>query len=234
MSEVTTPSRWWWRPGWTSGRSFYEWQLTPTQPIADKIVEIFAPVLSRISTFEQVDAPRLRIPVQGIGFADAIKGVHLAALVAGARESVRARSTFQLSFGPPVVLADSIRLPVTAPDPILRIRESLTATLLDVWIRERIPDFGEPLKPYLTIAHATDAGSLRAVREALAADDFADFHIDDSISTVAMVELRCVDGRYDWGEVSCADLASEPEPPKPSMVDDLLFGGLPAPGVFNG
>ncbi|WP_336082228.1 2'-5' RNA ligase family protein [Nocardia sp. SSK8] len=228
-SETTVASRWWWRPGWTPGRSFYDWQIVPTQTVADKLVEIFAPTLSRLPGLEQVDTARLRIGVQGIGFVDGVKGVHLAALVAGARELLAEHAPFQLTFGPPLVAEDSIRLPIALPEELVRIREDLTRALSEVWIRERIPDFGEPLRPYLAVAHATGPVPRAEVGAALAADGFLDFTLDDTVSAVSMVELLCENGRYDWSEVSTAELLRDPTPVvEPTVFDDPLFGPLRA------
>lgn len=228
--EMTVTSRWWWRPGWTPGRSFYEWQLAPTQPIADKLVEIFAPTLGRLAGFEAVDAGRLRIGVQGIGFADGVKGVHLAALVAGARDRLAGHAPFQLSFGAPRIVADAVRLPVTIPDELLSVRADLTDSLTDIWIRERIPDFGEPLRPFLTLAHATRPTPVAEAETAFAADGFTDFTLDDTVSAVSLVELQCEAGRYDWDEVSTHELLRVPDPVvEPTVYDDPLFGALPRP-----
>ncbi len=222
-NEMTVASRWWWRPGWTPGRSFYDWQVVPTQLVADKLVEIFAPTLSSLSGFEQVDAARLRIGVQGIGFVDGVKGVHLAALVAGARELLAEHAPFQITFGPPVVARDSVRLPIALPEELLRVREDLTSALTDVWIRERIPEFGEPLQPYLALAHATRPMPVHEICAALEQDGFTDFSIDDTVSAVSLVELQCENERYDWDEVSAADLLRVPEP----IVERNIFDDLP-------
>ncbi|MFD3701727.1 2'-5' RNA ligase family protein [Nocardia sp. NPDC058658] len=222
-NEMTVASRWWWRPGWTPGRSFYDWQVVPTQPVADKLVEIFAPTLSSLPGFEQVDAARLRIGVQGIGFVDGVKGVHLAALVAGARTLLAGHAPFQITFGPPVVAHDSVRLPIALPEELLRVREDLTSALTEVWIRERIPDFGEPLHPYLTLAHATRPTPVCEVSDALEQDGFSDFTIDDTVSAVSLVELQCDNDRYDWDEVSAADLLRVPDP----IVERNIFDDLP-------
>ncbi|MFD3747842.1 2'-5' RNA ligase family protein [Nocardia sp. NPDC058633] len=229
-SEMTVASRWWWRPGWTPGRSFYDWQIAPTQPVADKLVEIFAPTLARLPGFDQVDAARLRIGVQGVGFADGVKGVHLAALVAGARELLAELSPFQLAFGPPEVTTESIRLPITVSDQLLRLRADLTDVLTDVWIRERIPEFGEPLRPYLAVAHATEPTPVHEIRAALDEDGFADFALDDTVCAVSMVELQCENGRYDWADINTAELLGAPDPVvERSVFDDPLFGPLRHP-----
>ncbi|MGW4631552.1 2'-5' RNA ligase family protein [Nocardia sp. NPDC004415] len=229
-SEMTVASRWWWRPGWTPGRSFYDWQIVPTQTVADKLVEIFAPTLTRLPGLEQVDAARLRIGVQGIGFVDGVKGVHLAALVAGARDLLAEHAPFPLTFGPPMVADDSIRLPIALPEELVRVREDLTRALSEVWIRERIPEFGEPLQPYLALAHATEPSSRDEIRAALAEDGFVDFTLDDTVSSVSMVELLCENGRYDWSEVSTADLLRDPTPVvERTVFDDPLFGPLRTP-----
>ncbi|WP_410877228.1 hypothetical protein [Nocardia sp. A7] len=226
-SEMTVASRWWWRPGWTPGRSFYDWQVVPTQPVADKLVEIFAPTLSRLPDFEQVDAARLRIGVQGIGFVDGVKGVHLAALVAGARKLLAGHAPFQITFGPPVVAPDSVRLPIALPEELLRVREDLTTALSEVWIRERIPEFGEPLRPYLALAHATGPMRVHEISDMLEQDGFTDFSIDDTVSAVSLVELQCANQRYDWDEVSAADLLRVPDP----IVDRNIFDD-PPPAVL--
>ncbi|MFE3544628.1 2'-5' RNA ligase family protein [Nocardia sp. NPDC059177] len=231
-SEMTVASRWWWRPGWTPGRSFYDWQIMPTQTVADKLVEIFAPTLSRLPGLEQVDEARLRIGVQGIGFVDGVKGVHLAALVAGARELLAEHAPFPLTFGPPMVAADSIRLPIALPEELVRVREDLTQALSAVWIRERIPEFGEPLRPYLALAHTTGEVPMDEIRTGLAEDGFLDFTLDDTVSAVTLAELQCENGRYDWTEVSTADLLRDPAPlVERTVFDDPLFGPLrePAP-----
>ncbi|WP_280340250.1 2'-5' RNA ligase family protein [Nocardia neocaledoniensis] len=225
--EMTVASRWWWRPGWTAGRSFYDWQVTPTQPVADKLVEIFAPTLSRLPGLEPVDAARLRVGVQGVGFVDGVKGVHLAALVDGSRTRLAGHAPFQVTFGPPVVAADSIRLPITAPAPLLAVREELTEALTDVWIRERVPEFGEPLKPYLALAHVRDPAPVDEVRAVFAADGFDDFALDDTVAALTLAELQCENGRYDFAEVSRADLLRVPEPVvERTVYDDPLFGDL--------
>lgn len=227
-SVTTVASRWWWRPGWTPGRSFYDWQVTPTPPVADKLVEIFAPVLTRSRGFEQVDAARLRVSVQGVGFVDGVKGVDLAALVAGARELLAGHAPFSLTFGPPVVAADSVGLPIALPEELLRVREDLISALTGVWIRERIPEFGEPLHPYLALAHATEPTPIRAIEAVLDADGFADFSLDDTVSEVSLVELQCENGRYDLCEVSAAELPRIPDPVvEHTVYDGPLFGTLP-------
>ncbi|MFC4372737.1 2'-5' RNA ligase family protein [Nocardia halotolerans] len=211
-SEMTVASRWWWRPGWTPGRSFYDWQVEPTQPVADELVDFFAPALSRLPGLEPVDAPRLRIDVQGVGFVDGVKGVHLAELVAGARRLLAGHAPFQLTFGPPVVARDSVCLPIALPEELRRVREDLTTAMTEVWIRERIPEFGEPLRPYLALAHATEAVPVAEIEAVLDEGGFADFCLDETVSEVELVELVCEDGRYDWSEVCAAELLRVPDP----------------------
>ncbi|MFC4128138.1 2'-5' RNA ligase family protein [Nocardia rhizosphaerae] len=224
---MTVASRWWWRPGWTEGRSFYDWQVTPTQPVADKLVEIFAPTLSRLPWLEPVDAARLRIGLQGVGFVDGVKGMHLAALVQGARVRLAAHAPFQITFGPPVIAADSVRLPISMPARLLDVRAELTDALTEVWIRERIPEFGEPLWPYLTLAHVVTPSPSLQLRAALVADGLADFTLDDTVSAITLAELQRAKGRYDFAEVSSADLLRVPDPVlEPTVFDDPLFGAL--------
>lgn len=163
--------------------------------------------------------------------------MHLAALVAGARDLLAQLAPFQLAFGPPEVTAESIRLPITVSDELLRVRADLTDALTEVWIRERIPDYGEPLRPYLALAHATHPTPLHEIRTALAEDGLDDFALDDTVSAVSMVELQCEDGRYDWSDVSTAGLLREPDPVvEQSVFDDPLFGPLrhPIPPTLRG
>ncbi|MFD4433330.1 hypothetical protein, partial [Nocardia sp. NPDC058497] len=152
------------------------------------------------------------------------------ALVEGARARLSDPAPFQLAFGPPVVAADSIRLPIALPAELLSVRQDLTGALTDVWIRERIPEFGEPLRPYLALAHATRPIPVEPLRAAFAADGFADFTLDDTVSAISLVELQCENGRYDFAEVSTADLLQVPEPVvEPTVYDDPLFGALRRP-----
>ncbi|MFC9968961.1 hypothetical protein ACFVH4_32460 [Nocardia ignorata] len=227
MSATTTASRWWWRPGWTPGRSFYDWQVMPTQPVADKLVEIFAPTVARVPGLEQVDAPRLRVEVQGVGFVDGVKGVDLARLVEGSRGLLADHAPFPITLGPPVVAADGVRLPIALPEELLRVREDLTRALTDVWIRERVPEFGEPLLPYLALAYTKTPVPVGEIENALAADGFADFTLDDTVSSLSLVELVCENGWYDWSEVVSAELSRDPHPLLERLGAGTALAGSP-------
>ena len=71
---------------------------------------------------------------------------------------------------------------------------------------------------------------MHEIRTALAEYGFTDFALDDTVSSVSMVELRCEDRRYDWSDISTAQLLREPDPVvEQSLFDDPLFGPLRHP-----
>jgi hypothetical protein len=62
---------WWWRPGWTVGRSFYTWHVTfANHASGQQLVTAYAPMFVRLPMLDPVPMRWLHLTLQGIGFTD--------------------------------------------------------------------------------------------------------------------------------------------------------------------
>src|SRR5215211_568573 len=62
---------WWWRPGWSQGRSFYTWHITfDGQPGMQQLADFYAPMLANLPMLDAVPVKWLHLTMQGIGFTD--------------------------------------------------------------------------------------------------------------------------------------------------------------------
>ncbi|MEV6071951.1 2'-5' RNA ligase family protein [Nocardia sp. NPDC052001] len=205
--DELTRDHWWWRPGWSLGRSFYTWHITfgPDSPIR-ALVPVFAPTVSAIATMAPVTASGLHITIQGIGFTDEVDAGDIDRIVAAAECRLAARAAFTVRVGPPIVDSETIQLPIADLSPLAGIRDDLQDAIGQVWGSEHVPERGNAFNPHLTVAYSTGAASIPAIRSQLAAGGVAHVQAEDRIGAVSLIRLNRDRGAYEWTDVTRAEL----------------------------
>ncbi|MFJ4653818.1 2'-5' RNA ligase family protein [Nocardia sp. NPDC088792] len=204
--EVTR-DHWWWRPGWSLGRSFYTWHLTFEQDSAVRaLVPRFAPTLAKIATMEPVDEGGLHVTIQGIGFTDEVELSDVLAMADAAQDRLVACPRFDVQIGPPVVDSETIQLPVANPYGLEQIRAVLQDAIADVWGAGQVPERDDQFRPHLTLAYSTGATPIADVQDLLGSDGLADITASAHVDSVALIDLNRDRRKYEWTDIAKAIL----------------------------
>ncbi|MFC3964380.1 2'-5' RNA ligase family protein [Nocardia jiangsuensis] len=205
--HAVTRDHWWWRPGWSIGKSFYTWHITfrSASPVRE-LSDVFAPTLSAVPTMELVSAEGLHITVQGIGFTDVVPRSDVDRIVDATRRNLAELARFTVTIGPPIVDSETIQLPIADPEPLRAVRDRLQTAIAEVWGAANVPDQGSAYRPHLTVSYSTGVAPIEELRGKLEADQFDGYTITDMVSEVSLIELNRDHGRYEWREVTSVAL----------------------------
>lgn len=205
--HAVTRDHWWWRPGWSVGKSFYTWHITfpPASPVRE-LSDVFAQTLSAVPTMEPVSSEGLHITVQGIGFTDAVPRSDVDRIVDATRRNLAELPRFTITIGPPIVDAETIQLPIADPDPLRAVRDLLRTAIAEVWGAPNVPEQGAGFRPHLTVSYSTGIAPIEELRAKLEAERLGGYTITDVVSEVSLIELNRDHGRYEWREVTSVAL----------------------------
>jgi 2'-5' RNA ligase len=195
---------WWWRPGWSLGRSCYTWHITfANQPGVHKLAESYAPLLATLPMLDPVPVRWLHLTMQGVGFTDEIDRDEVDAIIqAAARRLVELRP-FEVALGPPQVDPEGVPLPVRPVEPLDKVRGRVRAAIADVWGADQVPET-ESWWPHVTLAYANTAGPIEPVADALAAQP--EQTADIEITAVSLINLNRNNKTYEWADVATVRL----------------------------
>ncbi|MEV0357017.1 2'-5' RNA ligase family protein [Nocardia sp. NPDC050697] len=205
--QAVTRDHWWWRPGWSVGRSFYTWHITfaPASPVR-QLRGVFAQTFSTLPTMRPVGADGLHITVQGIGFTDDVSSPDVDRIVDIARRNLAELPRFTITIGPPTVDSETIQLPIADPDPLRAVRDRLQSAIAEVWGAANVPERGSAFRPHLTVGYSTGIAPIEELRMRLEADELGDYTVTDVVAEISLIELNRDHGRYEWRDVCSAAL----------------------------
>jgi len=145
---------WWWRPGWSQGRSFYTWHITfDGQPGMQQLADFYAPMLANLPMLDAVPVKWLHLTMQGIGFTDEVDKADVVAIVKTAQTRCASLQPFTATVGPPYVDAETIQMRVRPTEPLIEARACIRDAIATVWGRDRVPEPAEGcdhMSPWLT------------------------------------------------------------------------------------
>ncbi|UGT59774.1 2'-5' RNA ligase family protein [Nocardia asteroides] len=205
--HATTRDHWWWRPGWSVGKSFYTWHITfaAASPVRQSS-DVFEQTLSALPTMQPVSADGLHITVQGIGFTDTVAASDADRIIDAARRSLAELPRFTITVGPPIIDSETIQLPIADPGPLSAVRNRLQDAIAEVRGPAKVPEQGSAFRPHLTVSYSTGVAPIEELRKKLEADRLAGYTVTDVVAEVSLIELNRDNGRYEWREVSSVAL----------------------------
>ncbi|MFC8043580.1 2'-5' RNA ligase family protein [Nocardia sp. NPDC057353] len=201
--NAVTRDHWWWRPGWSVGKSFYTWHITfPSVSPVRTLSDDFARTLSALPTMKPVGPDGLHITVQGIGFTDTVAASDVDRIVDAARRNLADLPRFSITIGPPIVDRETIQLPIADPEPLRVIRDRLQEAIAEVWGTANVPERGSVFRPHLTVSYSTGVAQIDDIREKLEADQLNGYTVTDIVAEVSLIELNRDNDQYEWRHIS--------------------------------
>jgi hypothetical protein len=160
---------WYWRPGWSAGRSFYTWHITfQNDAVVSDLHAAYQPVVRSLPGLTPVPAQWLHLTMQGVGFADKITQEDLDPIVEAAQSRLEPLHAFEIRIGPAIVDPESLQLPTQPVDRLRRLRAQLRGAITDVWGRDSVPALPE-LDPHISLGYWNRAGDAAPLKKRLAA-----------------------------------------------------------------
>src|SRR5215470_1357059 len=180
---------WWWRPGWAVGRTFYTWHITfDNHPDLRRLADFYAPVLARLPMLDPVPARWLHLTTQGIGFTDEVDRADVEAIVRATQTRLARLTSFKVTFGPPTVDAEAIKIEVRPVERLVDLRNSIRHAIADTWGHDRVPEPEEDWRPHVSLAYSNAAGPAQPIADALAAHPQQSAEI--TIPAVSLIALN--------------------------------------------
>jgi len=200
---------WWWRPGWSQGRSFYTWHITfDGQPGMQQLADFYAPMLANLPMLDAVPVKWLHLTMQGIGFTDEVGKADVVAIVKTAQTRCASLQPFTATVGPPYVDAETIQMRVRPTEPLIEARACIRDAIATVWGRDRVPEPAEGWRPHVSLAYSNTAGPSLLIAEALAATSPRTAEV--TIFSVSLIELNRDRKMYEWNDVAAVGLGGLP------------------------
>lgn len=196
---------WWWRPGWTVGRSFYTWHITfEGKPEALNLVEHYTPLLDRFDELDQVGISGLHLTTQGLGFTDEVSRHDVDLIVDAARVHLSKLSQFTVGIGPAHVDPETVQMPVNPLDQLTDVRLALRNAIADVWGPTNVPENQEGFRPHVTLAYSNAAWSGESLVAAVA--KFPPLSAEVDVDSISLIDLNRDAKRYEWDELATVPL----------------------------
>ena len=208
MTEVE-PMRdhWWWRPGWTVGRSFYTWHVTfANHPSAQQLVTAYAPVFAGLPVLDPVPVRWLHLTLQGIGFTDEVDRDDVDRIVFTAQKRCAELDPFTVTIGPAHVDPETIQMPVRPVEPLIALRHAIRDAIGDVWGQDRVPEPADGFRPHVSLGYSNAAGPAEPLATALAAH--TEYTAEVVVSSVSLIDLNRDHRTYEWTDVATVPLRS--------------------------
>ena len=160
---------WYWRPGWSAGRSFYTWHITfQHDAVLGDLHAGYQPVVRSLPGLTAVPVQWLHLTMQGVGFADKLTQEDLDPIVEAAQRRLELIRPFEIRIGPAIVDPESLQMPVQPVDRLRRLRTQLRAAITDVWGRDTVPALPE-LDPHISLGYWNRAADAAPLKKRLAA-----------------------------------------------------------------
>ncbi|MBY8889305.1 2'-5' RNA ligase family protein [Streptomyces sp. PTM05] len=186
---------WWWRPGWRQGRSFYTFHLTfqhATQ--VHRIAAAYRRALAAVPGLDLVPDQWLHLTMQGLGFTDEVSDTDLNAIIAAARERLRAVPAFDLTLTRPEITPEAIRWEAQPATPTIAVRDALRQAIGAVW--PTVPEVADGFAPHVSIAYSNAAGPAGPIADAL--DQVHEPPAVTPIDRVDLIVLNRDTRMYQW------------------------------------
>jgi len=191
---------WWWRPGWSLGRSFYTWHVTfPDQPGIHQLADSYAPMLTGLPMLDPVPVRWLHLTMQGLGFTDELDRDDVEAIVQAAEQRLIELEPFTVTVGPPRVDPETIHMPVQPVEPLHRLRAGIRQAIGDIWGTDRVPEVAQGWRPHVSLAYCNATGPAEPIAEALAAQPAQTTTVE--VTAVSLIELNRDNKAYEWRDV---------------------------------
>jgi 2'-5' RNA ligase len=195
-------NHWWWRPDWEPGRRFYTFHFTFEQQPA--VQQLAAAARDRLAGFPALDLvpPRwLHLTTQGIGFADEVSDVDLAAITAAARKRLTAVQPAKITVNAPITETEGIVSWVGPGGALDSARDALRSAIGNVWELAKVPD-GAEWSPHVSFAYANgdaDGGPYAAALDGLDP-------VQATLTTVDLIRLARDWHLYEWETIASLPL----------------------------
>jgi 2'-5' RNA ligase len=148
---------WWWRPGWSEGRSFYTWHLTfESEPDVHRFADEYRAALAPVGGLDLIPDKWLHLTMQGIGFVGEVETSTVTEIVMAARERLAAVPAFDVTLSAPVVDPEAILVPVQPDAPVRAVRDAIRAAIGDVL--PDVPERAYGFVPHVSVGYSNGTG----------------------------------------------------------------------------
>jgi 2'-5' RNA ligase len=205
MTDVTKlQDHWYWRPGWTVGRSFYTWHITfAAAPAVAALADQYAAAVADLPEYDPIPLQWLHLTMQGIGFTDEIDRDTVDQIVEAARTRLATVSPVKVTIGPAEIDPEALRLPVHPVEPLTGIRNAIRSAIADVRGRDNVTESTE-YRPHVSLGYTNTTGPARRAADALARHEPHTAQV--LVDAVALIDLNRDHKMYQWTTVAEARL----------------------------
>ena len=199
-------NHWWWRPGWSVGRSFYTWHLTFDDATAAPLHELVRRLHEELAGADGLDLipqPWLHLTMQGLGFTDEVSGDDVEAIAHAASERLATVPAFDLKLGPIEADDEATGLLVRPWAAVNAVRDGIRAAIADVW--EEVPE-NPQFHPHVSIAYSNADVPTVPLRARLA--PLRDIEpVTIPITGAQLIRLNRDNQMYEWEDVADISLS---------------------------
>jgi 2'-5' RNA ligase len=196
-------NHWWWRPGWSQGRSFYTWHLTfQDQPDVHRFAEAYRHALAPAEGLDLIPDRWLHLTMQGIGFSDEVPDHVVRDIEAAATRRLAALHSFGITLHAPIVDPEAILVPVQPAEPVRALRDEIRAAIGDVL--PEVPEAADGFTPHVSIGYSNSEGPAAPFAAAI-----ADAAVDPAKALITDAELIRINRdhqMYEWTTVARVSL----------------------------
>ena len=205
-------NHWWWRPGWSVGRSFYTWHLTFDDATAAPLHDLVAQLQDGLAGVEGLDLiPRrwLHLTMQGLGFTDEVSDEDVDVITRAATKRLATVSAFDLTLGPIEADDEATGLLVRPWSAVSAVRDGIRQAVADVW--NEVPERPE-FHPHVSIAYSNADVPTGPIREHVAPLRDLD-PVTIPIAAAQLIRLNRDNQMYEWEVVSDVPLDARDSAP---------------------
>ena len=194
-------NHWWWRPGWSVGRSFYTWHLTFDGPASAPLHQLVGRLHNGLAGVEGLDLiPQrwLHLTMQGLGFTDEVSDDDVQAITRAATKRLAAVPAFDLTLGPIEADDEATGLLVRPWTAVAAVRDGIRAAIADVW--DEVPE-NPQFHPHVSIAYSNSDVPTGPIRERVA--PLRDIEpVIIPITGAQLIRLNRDNQMYEWETVA--------------------------------
>ena len=200
-------NHWWWRPGWSVGRTFYTWHLTFDDATAAPLHDLVNHLHTELADVEGLDLiPQqwLHLTMQGLGFTDEVSAEDVDAITRAATQHLAAVASFDVTLGPIEADDEATGLLVRPWTAVAAVRSGIRAAIADVW--DEVPENPE-FHPHVSIAYSNADVPTGPIRERVAAlRDIKPVSIP--VKGAQLIRLNRDNQMYEWDIVADVPLGN--------------------------
>lgn len=194
-------NHWWWRSGWSVGRSFYTWHLTfddtTAAPLRD-LVDRLHDGLAGVEGLDLIPHRWLHLTMQGLGFTDEVSDADVDAIMRAATKRLATVPAFDLTLGPIEADDEATGLLVRPWTAVADVRDGIREAIADVW--DDAPESPE-FHPHVSIAYSNADVPAAPIRERVA--PLRDIEpVTIPITAAQLIRLNRDNQMYEWETVA--------------------------------